>query len=119
MRTANSCAALTFAIVLLWVGSAQAQQATRYNPFERPISAQSGNYRTNSANTATSSHRVSHPRLRGVLQAEDGSLANLDGHVLAQGESALGYTLLAVQDHSAKFRYRQRTVTLQVTEDSP
>ena len=68
---------------------------------------------------STHQHRVDHPRLRGVLQAQDGSLANLDGNILVQGESALGYTLVAVHNHSATFRFRQQLITLQVTEDRP
>lgn len=97
---------------------AQAADADRHNPFLRTTAPQEV-HRSSATGSQVTSYRVTHPRLRGVLQANDGSLANLDGHVLAQGESALGYTLLAVQDHSAKFRFRQHTITLQVTEDRP
>lgn len=100
---------------LLGASTIFASEPTRYNPFQRLIS----NPTTQAANTTTKSFRYNHPRLRGVLQAEDGSLANLDGHILAQGESALGYTLVAVQNHSAKFRFRQQLITLQVNEDRP
>ncbi len=106
------------AISLGWANLAQAAEAPRHNPFQRSMATQTAN-NPSLASRSRVNHRVTHPRLRGVLQATDGSFANLDGHVLAQGESALGYTLVAVQDHSAKFRFHHQIITLQVTEDRP
>ena len=103
---------------LLWASLSQAGEPTRHNPFQRLASTPMVSS-SSTASGATVSYRASHPRLRAVLQATDGSLANLDGHVLAQGESALGYTLVAVQDFSAKFRLGHQIITLQVTEDRP
>jgi hypothetical protein len=96
----------------------QAADAKRHNPFQRSA-APVETSRSSSVGSTTKSYRFTHPRLRAVLNANDGSLANLDGHVLAQGESALGYTLVAVADHSARFEFRQHIITLQVTEDRP
>lgn len=109
---------IVLAVSLGWANHIQAAEATRHNPFQRSATMQPTS-NTSAAGRATVNYRITHPRLRGVLQATDGSLANLDGHVLAQGESALGYTLVAVQDHSAKFRFRHQLITLQVTEDRP
>ncbi len=54
------------------------------------------------------------PRLRAVLRAPQGSMANLAGHILAEQESALGYRLLAVQEHSADFYHRGQRLRLYV-----
>lgn len=116
MSSARVLSLLLLVLALSAAGFAQADATQRHNPFERFVAPLPSS--SNSGNTA-SNFRLTHPRLRAVLHATDGSLANLEGHVLAQGETALGYTLLAVQDHSAKFRYRQRIITLQVTEDTP
>lgn len=97
---------------------AQAADPYRHNPFQRSA-APPETSPNSSAGSTIISYQSSHPRLRAVLNANAGSLANLDGHVLAQGESALGYTLVTVADHSAKFRFRQHIITLQVTEDRP
>lgn len=112
--------ALTILLVISlgWATVVQAAETTRHNPFKRSATTQPTS-NASAASGATINYRVTHPRLRAVLQATDGSLANLDGHILAQGESALGYTLIAVQDHSAKFRFRHQLITLQVTEDRP
>lgn len=118
MKNAQTFNALLLTAILGLASVAQAADTVRYNPFQRTLVPQETN-RGNTAPGTVKRYRFDHPRLRGVLQATDGSLANLDGHVLAQGESALGYTLVAVQDHSAKFEFRQHIITLQVTEDSP
>lgn len=110
---------LLLALTLACTSLVQAAENIRYNPFQRNTAPQATNQSRSASTHAVKSYHFTHPRLRGVLQATDGSLANLDGHVLAQGESALGYTLVAVQDHSAKFKFGQHIITLQVTEDSP
>ncbi|MGI9324250.1 MAG: hypothetical protein ACR2PZ_03450 [Pseudomonadales bacterium] len=85
----------------------------RPNPF-KPQSVQpvkQGGHHRRSNNYVRSSAA---PRLRAVLRAPRGSMANLEGHILSEQESALGYRLLAVQEHSADFYHRGQRLRLYV-----
>lgn len=52
------------------------------------------------------------PRLRGILHAGRGSLANVDGQLVAVGESLDGHRLLSVSDYQAIFEKNGRRVIL-------
>ncbi len=83
----------------------------RPNPFKPPLQQPSRDSRAKSHAPASA---YSPPRLRAVLAAPEGSLVNLNGYILAEGESALGYQLLAVHEHSADFNYRGQRLRLHV-----
>jgi len=104
---------LMVALLLLAVSQGYADTKQRYNPFERAIPTTTPD--TNLSNSrALRSAIQTPPRLRGLLRADTGSMANLDGHLLEIGESALGYRLMAVNEHSADFLHRGQQIRLTV-----
>ena len=88
------------------------QGEARPNPF-KPRELKAAKKRTSHGH-GSFARVTEHPRLRGVLRAPEGSMANLDGHILAVQESALGYRLLAVDEHSAEFYHRGQRIRLYV-----
>lgn len=102
--------ALAIALLSLLSLSVQAQE--RVNPFAPPSSESESEVAGSAPVRARTPLR--HPRLRAVLRAMEGSMANLNGHIIGIDESALGYQLVAVQEHSADFVFRGSRVRLHV-----
>jgi hypothetical protein len=80
------------------------------NPFARP--------QENTTKPAHSHEVVvsQRPVLKGLIIAGPGSIANLNGTLLAIGESFAGYQLKSVDQGSATFLYGNKSVTLFVEE---
>ncbi len=91
-----------------------AEPSQRYNPFAAQPLLDHASAHTNNIRRKPTTIRLpsEHPRLRAVLQARDGGLANLAGVVLNIGEASQGYRLLAVGEHSALFGYGPYKVEL-------
>lgn len=99
----------------LWLMVAVSHGSERVNPFAPPAASQAE--RAPMVRAGGVSRPVQHPRLRAVLHSTNGSMANLSGHILGEQESALGYRLVAVQEHSADFVHRGQRVRLYVARD--
>ena len=56
------------------------------------------------------------PQLRAVMRTDTGGRADLDGAILGIGDSAAGYRLLEVRDHSAVFAKAGRKLVIEVGE---
>lgn len=105
----------TLAVALLALASPLVLGQERVNPFAPPIIASEPERAGSTPARARKSFR--HPRLRAVLRAMEGSMANLNGHIIGIDESALGYQLVAVHEHSADFIFRGSPVRLHVAND--
>jgi hypothetical protein len=57
-------------------------------------------------------------RLRAVLAARGGSLANIDGEILGVGEKIEGYRLVAIREHQVVLRRRGKRIVLSVFDDA-
>ena len=57
------------------------------------------------------------PRLRAVMRGPSGGQVNLDGVIMSVGDSAEGYRLVEVRDHSAVFARKGGTVELEVSRE--
>ncbi|MFK7915072.1 MAG: hypothetical protein AB8B93_14245 [Pseudomonadales bacterium] len=103
-------------ITSLAVSSAATLRASdRVNPFAPPIVEAPAD--ADAPRQTRVRRAVRHPRLRGVLHAMEGSMANLNGHIIGVQESAMGYQLVAVQEHSADFVFRGTRVRLHVDNE--
>lgn len=77
--------------------------ALRHDPFARPVEA-----------AATPPAAPWQPTLRGVLLAGQGSLANVDGTLVAIGEKIEGHRLVSVSDRQAVFEKDGRRLVLDI-----
>ncbi len=100
-------ATLMLVTAMVWTGSLWAKPV---NPFARP--SQEGLPPANLQQAAVSQR----PVLKGLILAGPGSIANLNGTLLAIGESFAGYQLESVDHNSATFLYGGKSVTLFMEE---
>lgn len=82
------------------------------NPFARPLEKEV--VRSDTSVAAVTER----PTLRGLIVAGDGSIANLNGTLLAIGESFAGYELERVDAGSATFGRNGESVTLYLEDPS-
>ena len=81
--------------------------ALRHDPFARPVEPAA-----TAGQPAAAPPAPWQPTLRGVLLAGLGSLANVDGTLVAIGEKIEGHRLLSVSDHQAVFEKDGRRLVL-------
>ncbi len=89
-----------------------AADAVRINPFARPVLITAAPERQ-----PVLSQQQATPRLRGVLAAGAASFANVDGNIIALGESFGDLTLVNVEGSSATFSRGSSRITLTVSSD--
>ena len=82
--------------------------ALRHNPFRRPVAAGAADESRPASVTAPEWR----PTLRGVLLAGGKSLANVEGQMVAIGETLDGHRLLSVSEYQAVFEMNGRRTTL-------
>lgn len=89
-------------------------QALRHNPFDRPRAL---------ARPRAVPAQVTPPapplEVRGVLLAGEGSLANVDGEIVAPGERVGEHELVRVQEDGAVFRHQGQEILIKLSEPSP
>lgn len=111
---ANVCLVLIAGLSLTAV-SADTAQADRVNPFAKPASVEL-TFSANPTGTSTPSNL----ELRGLLEAGEESMANINGQLMSLGEAHNGYTLVTVGDGLATLRKGDQEVTLTLSsEDTP
>lgn len=81
------------------------------NPFLRPIDEEvnSGN-----SNSRAKKRPVGSMRLRGIMRANNNSVANIDGEIISIGQQIQGYTLISVQQRHIVLDRNGTQVTLSV-----
>jgi hypothetical protein len=85
------------------------------NPFMRPTLDDSASYNTNTtANTASAGSM----RLRGIMLANNNSLADIDGKIINIGQQVNGYTLIAVKQRHIVLDRNGIQITLSIDSES-
>lgn len=106
---------ITTFTLLLGGNLAEPVFADRVNPFAKPASVELIVGESSAGSPATSNLE-----LKGLLQAGDESMANINGQLVSLGEGLNGYTLVSVGDGLAKLRRGEQEVTLTLSsEDAP
>ena len=96
-------------LMLLTGFCAAASAESPVNPFARPDTESKP---TQSGDPAV----IARPELHGVIVAGPGSIANLNGTLLAIGEQLAGYELATVSEESATFIHDGDLVTLELID---
>lgn len=98
-------------------GAADAAQPRWRDPFARPSAALPA--APASAEGAADAAAARAPELRAILYDKAKSLVNIDGRVLALGESVGGYRLVQVDERSVTLAKAGQRIKLMLNKDSP
>lgn len=99
--------ALPALLSLAFASASAAGPSLRHDPFARPVEPATAAGQPDAPPPAPWQ-----PTLRGVLLAGQGSLANVDGTLIAIGEKIEGHRLLSVSDRQAVFEKDGRRIVL-------